>query len=187
MYDSRIALFLMLGQSAEKNIDSLKETAPKESFPIDASYDLATLMPTNVKDAMHAAEAYKLFFVFEWYLRDLIVETLSANSENTWWEKIPIDIQKEVIELEKTEVAKTWMAIGSRDKSSLMTYPQLLKVIDDCWKSHFADIVRDKVLIQEARAISHLRNTICHMTDISEEEVQRIKRTIKDWFRMVAP
>lgn len=187
MYDSRIALFLMLGQSAEKTISSSKNLAPSESLPIDASYDLANLLPSNVKDAMHAAEAYKLFFVFEWYLRDFIVEVLSDDPIGTWWEKIPTDIQKEVTELEKTEEAKSWMAIGSRDKSSLMTYPQLLKVIDDCWKTHFAEVVRDKVLIQEARAISHLRNTICHMTDISEEEVRRIRQTMKDWFRMVAP
>lgn len=187
MYDSRIALFLMLGQSAGKNISSLKETAPSESFAIDTSYDLATLMPGNVKDALHAAEAYKLFFVFEWYLRDMIVEVLSDNSGGTWWDKIPTNIQDEIRALEKMEEAKLWMAIGSRDKSALMTYPQLLSIIDHCWKSHFADVVRDKTLIQEARAISHLRNTLCHMTDISDEEIQRIKQTMKDWFRMVAP
>lgn len=187
MYDSRIALFLMLGQSAEKTITSLKEIAPSQSLTVDASYDLATLMPSNVKDAIHAAEAYKLFFVFEWYLRELIVEVLTDESGQTWWDKIPTNIQDEVKLLEKTEEAKSWMAIGSRDKSALMTYPQLLSIIDTCWKSHFIDVVRDKVLIQEARAISHLRNTICHMTDISEEEVQRIRQTMKDWFRMVAP
>lgn len=187
MYDNRIALFLMLGLSAEKTLSSLKDTAPGESLPVDSAYDLATLMPINVKEAIHAAEAYKLFFVFEWYLRELIVEVLSDNSSETWWEKIPPNIQEEIKLLEKTEEAKSWMAIGSRDKSALMTYPQLLAVIDHCWKSHFVDVIRDKVLIQEARAISHLRNTICHMTDISDDEIQRIKQTMKDWFRMVAP
>lgn len=190
MYDSRIALFLMLGQSADKTVRSLKDVAPSQSLPVGSSYDLANLMPSNVKDAMHASEAYKLFYVFEWYLREFIVEVLSENKdggEGTWWDKIPPDIQKEVTELEKNEESKTWMAIGSRDKSALMTYPQLLKVIDDGWKNYFKDVVRDKVLIQEARAISHLRNTICHMTDISEEEIQRIRQTMIDWFRMVAP
>jgi hypothetical protein len=187
MYDSRIALFLMLGQSAEKTIGSLKEIAPSQSLSIDSSYDLANLMPSNVKDALHAAEAYKLFFVFEWYLRDFIVETLSNNTEGTWWDKIPANIQKQIEDLEKTEEAKSWMAVGSRDKSALMTYTQLLRIIEECWDSHFAEIVRDKILIQEARTIAHLRNTICHMTDISEEEIVRIKQTIKDWFRMVAP
>jgi hypothetical protein len=187
MYDSRIALFLMLGQSAEKRIDLLEETAPNQSLSIDASYDLANLMPKEVKRALHASEAYKLFFVFEAYLREFVVDVLSSHGDGTWWDKIPPDIQSQITELEKTEEAKTWMAIGSRNKSALMTYPQLLKVIDDLWNLHFKDIVRDKALIQEARTIAHLRNTICHMTDISDEEVQRIRQTIKDWFRMVSP
>ncbi len=49
------------------------------------------------------------------------------------------------------------------------------------------DIVRDKGLVQEARLIAHLRNIICHMTEIPEEEVERIRQTIRDWFRVVAP
>lgn len=187
MYDSRIALFLMLGQSAEKTLSGLKETAPNQSLSVGASYDLGTIMPGYVKDALHAAEAYKLFFVFEWYLRELIVEILSDNASETWWDKVPTNVQDEVRQLEKNEEVKVWMGIGSRDKSALMTYPQLLSIIEHCWKTHFIDVVRDKVLLQQARAISHLRNNICHMTDISEEEILRIKQTMKDWFRMVAP
>lgn len=187
MYDSRIALFLMLGQSAEKVINLHPDTAPSQSLSIDASYDLASLMPSYVKNAEYAAEAYKLFFVFECYLRELVVEVLTDDSGNIWWDKIPTNIQDEIKQLEKTEEAKTWMAIGSRDKSALITYPQLLSIIDNCWKPHFVDVIRDKTLIQEARAIAHLRNTICHMTHISEEEILRIKQTMKDWFRMVSP
>ena len=35
------------------------------------------------------------------------------------------------------------MAIGSRDKSALMTYPQLLRIMEHCWKTAFEDVVRD--------------------------------------------
>ena len=79
------------------------------------------------------------------------------------------------------------MALGSRDKSALMTYPQLLRVIDHCWKDYFKDIVREKALVQESRLIAHLRNTICHMTLISDEEMERIKQVMWDWFRVVSP
>ena len=68
------------------------------------------------------------------------------------------------------------MALGSRDKSALMTLPQLLRVIDVAWKEGFDDLIRDKALIQEARVIAHLRNTLCHMSAISVEETDRISR-----------
>ena len=100
---------------------------------------------------------------------------------------MPPDVQQEIDKLEENEEIKGWMSLGSRDKSALMTYPQLLRVIDHCWKDYFKDIVRDKALVQEARLIAHLRNTICHMTEISDEEMERTKQVMRDWFRVVSP
>lgn len=185
--DSKAALFVMLGQTAERTIGEIDTVAPSESLLLSSSYDLAALIPDRVKQAMRAAEAYKLFFVFEGYLRDFVVEVLSADHSISWWDKVPIDVQDEVTKLEETEEAKSWMALGSRDKSALLTYPQLLRIIDHAWNDGFSDLVRDKALVQEARLIGHLRNTICHMTPIPDEETERVKQTIRDWFRLVAP
>lgn len=185
--DSRAALFLMLGQTAEKSVAKLEELVPQETLLLSPSYDLAPLMPESVRRATSAAEAYRLFFVFENFLRKFVLDVLSKDSSKLWWEYIPPDVQVEIAKLEETEEIKSWMAIGSRDKSSLMTFPQLLRVIDYAWKEGFADVVRDKSLLQEARLIGHLRNTICHMSDIPDEEVDRVRQTMRDWFRVVAP
>jgi hypothetical protein len=126
--------------------------------------------------------------VFEEYLRQLIIEVLSDETgTKTWWDHVPPDVKDEVSKLEQAEEVKSWMALGSRDKSALMTLPQMLKVIEHAWKDGFDEIVRDKGLIHEARLLVHLRNTICHMSILSDEEVARIKQTIRDWFRVVAP
>ena len=186
-FDSTTALFLMLGQAADRSVARLEDLVPSDSLHLSASYDLAPLIPDAVRRSSEAAEAYRLFFVFETYLRDLIVEVLSKDGEETWWDKVPTDVQSEVTKLEQTEEIKGWMALGSRDKSALMTLPQLLRTIDENWKGAFADVVRDKSLIQEARLISHLRNTICHMSIISDEEMERIRQTMRDWFRIIAP
>jgi len=185
--DKKLSLFLMLGQSADKIVSGLRELSPAESLKISLTQDIAELTPDSLRRAIFAAEAYKLFFVFEEYLREFVVDVLSKNKSVNWWDKIPTDVKGEVEKLEETEEAKRWMALGSRNKSSLMTYPQLIKVIDDCWKEGFEELLRDKGLLQEARLLTHLRNTICHMSNVSDEEMERIKQTIRDWFRMVAP
>ncbi|MDQ2664692.1 MAG: Swt1 family HEPN domain-containing protein [Gemmatimonadota bacterium] len=187
MTDANLALFLMMGQSAERTLRIHDGVAPAESLLLSPSYDLAPLLPDIVHDALQAADSYKLFFVFENYLRAFVIQFLSKDPTANWWDKVPKDVQDEVTKLEQTEEAKTWMALGSRDKGSLMTYPQLLRVMEHNWKDSFDDVVRDRSLIQEARTIGHLRNTICHMTAISDEEDERIRQTIRDWFRMVAP
>jgi len=117
-----------------------------------------------------------------------MVEVLSKEGTvSDWYDKVPKDVQEEVKKLEDTEEMKSWMSLGSRDKSALLTLPQLLKVIEQNWKEGFDDLIRDKGLIQEARLLVHLRNTICHMSTIPDEEVERIKQTMRDWFRVVAP
>jgi hypothetical protein len=185
--DSQAALFLMLGQAADNTVAKIDELVPKESLLLSPSYDLAALVPDKVRRAIDAAEAYKLFFVFESYLREFIVEILTQDGAETWWDKVPTDVQDEVSKLEQTEEVKSWMALGSRDKSALMTLPQLLRVIDHAWKQGFDEVVRDKGLIQEARLLVHLRNTLCHMSTISAEEADRVRQTMRDWFRIVAP
>jgi len=185
--DATAALFVMLGQTAERCVRALPDIPPSDELLISPSYNLAVLLPDKVRRASVAAETYKLFFVFEGYLRELVVEVLSREVQVNWWTKIPKDVQDEVVKLEETEEAKTWMALGARDKSALMTYPQLLRVIDHNWKGDFEEVIRDKALVQEARTISHLRNTICHMSEISDEENERVKQVMRDWFRIVAP
>jgi hypothetical protein len=185
--DRTAALFVMLAQSAERSVERLEDVVPSESLLLSPSYDLAPLVPDLVRHATAAAEAYRLFFVFEGYLRDLIVDVLSKEGQATWWDRVPADIQIEVAKLEETEEVKGWMALGSRDKSALMTLPQLLKIVEHNWKDAFDEVVRDRGLVQEARLLVHLRNTICHMSDLSNEELARIRQTMRDWFRIVAP
>ncbi|HTV67300.1 MAG TPA: Swt1 family HEPN domain-containing protein [Rhizobiaceae bacterium] len=185
--DRDVALFVMLGQTAERAINRLEDVVPSESLYLSSAYDLATVLPEGVRSASKASEAYKLLFVFEKYLRQLTVEVLAGDGSANWWDLVPPDVQSEVKRLEETEETKSWMALGSRDKSALMTLPQLLKVIEHNWKGAFEDVIRDRGLIQEARLLIHLRNTICHMSAIPEEELARVRQTMRDWFRVVAP
>ncbi len=185
--DSQLALFILLGQSASQELESMPEVPSGRELYISGTFDLATSLPEEVGRASTAALGYKLFFVFENYLRDFVVNVLSEDGKADWWQNIPTDVQDEVQKIEQNEEVKGWMALGSRDKSALMTYPQLLRVVDHCWKSHFKEIVRDKALVQEGRMISHLRNTLCHMSEISDEEMDRVKQVIRDWFRIVSP
>jgi Swt1-like HEPN len=183
--DGRLALFVMLGRSAEQLIQENPSTVPPESLRVSDTVDLAIGLPTSVRRANRAALVYKLFFVFETYLRELVVDVLAGKYPNDWWDKVEPNVKRDVADLEAKEETKQWMALGSRDKLSLTTYPQILLIIEYCWKEGFDAIVRDKNLIQEARMVGHLRNAICHMSDVPDEEIERVKQLLRDWFRAV--
>jgi hypothetical protein len=185
--DNSLALFLMLGQSAERKVRDEPNTVPSESLLISKTFDLALVLPNEVRSAAKCAEVFKLFFVFENFLREFVLSTLVEDDKENWWNKVPKDVRDEVEKLEQTEEIKAWMALGSRDKLALSTLPQLLRIMDERWKEEFAQIIRDKSLIQEARHVSHIRNAVCHMTEVPTEEVERVKQVMRDWFRVVAP
>jgi hypothetical protein len=187
--DGQLSLFLMLGQSAQNAVRKLPDTVPPESLLLSSTEDLALVLPNEVRRAVATAEVFKLFFVFENFLREFVLETLSELDNVNWWSRVPQDVQTEVEKLEETEEQKQWMALSSRSKLALTTLPQLLRIMDDSknWNDAFKSIVRDKLLIQEGRGISHIRNTVCHMSDISQEEANRVRQVMRDWFRVVAP
>lgn len=189
MKDEHLSLFVMLGQTAQNAVTKLPDTVPPQHLMLSITEDLVLVLPNEVRRATEAAETYKLFFVFENFIRDFVLDTLSQVDPTNWWDKVPQDVQTEVQKLEETEHQKQWMALDSRSKLALTTLPQLLRIMDDAknWNDIFKDLVRDKFLIQEGRSISHLRNTICHMSDISDEEHDRVKQVLRDWFRVVSP
>jgi hypothetical protein len=84
----------------------------------------------------------------------MIVEVLSQEGQvANWYDEVPKDVRDEITRLEATEEVKSWISPGSRDKSALMTLPQLLKVIEENWKEGFDDLIRDKGLTREARLL----------------------------------
>src|SRR5882757_8539062 len=105
--DSTASLFVMLGQTADKTIAKIEEVVPKDSLLIAKDIDLALLAPDRVRKAVEASDAYKLFFFFEAYLRELIVEALSEEGiVANWYDKVPKDVQDEITKLEATEEMK---------------------------------------------------------------------------------
>lgn len=190
MDQANLALFTLLGQTAQKTVAEVDGIKPPVTIDIGGNYDLSLQMPEMAKKAVSASNAYQLFFIFEEYLRDFVQDILSESGkkeEAEWWPLVREDIRKKVQELEATEEIKKWMSLNSRGKIFLLTLPQLLTIIDENWKNNFEDLIRDKTLIHQARLLVHLRNTICHMSNISDEENDRVKQVLRDWFRVVAP
>ena len=182
-------MFLMLGQSAQRTLQRLPDTVPANPLLISPTDDLAFVLPSEVRAATESAEIYRLFFVFENFLRDFVLESLSDVEKENWWNRFRKMFSLKLKNMSKLRSLKQWMALNSRSKLALTTLPQLIRIIDDHanWNDVFKPIIRDKLLLQEARGISHVRNTICHMSSVSQEEAERVRLVMRDWFRVVSP
>lgn len=189
MNGREFAFYLMLGQSAQREIGRTSDIVPKSKILISDSVDLSELLPNESKDAIETAEVFKLLYVFEIYMRDIVLDTLTENFKENWYARVPTNIQDELEKTEKSDERKIWMAHISRSKLDFATLPQLISIVEDRdnWKDVFEPILRDKSLINETRAICHTRNFVCHMHTVSQEELDRLKQVIRDWFRVLSP
>lgn len=186
---AEFAHFLMVGRSAQRQVQKLPGTVPQTPLMISDRFNVSEVLPDESRDAVEAAETFKLFFVLENYLRDFILTVLSEADRENWWNAVPQNVQDEVAKLEETEDKKKWMNLDSRGKLAMTTLGQLISIMDDPgnWKKHFGPLLGDKGLLQHTRLIVHTRNTICHMSTATTEEHERVKQVMRDWFRIVAP
>jgi hypothetical protein len=187
--NQRLALFLMVGQTAQRSIKNLPNTVPQSRLMISDTFNVAEVLPDETREAIDVSETFRLFYVLENYLREFILNVLSEADKENWWNSVPKDVRDKVAEHESTEEAKRWMNLNPRGKLALATLPQLLRIMDEDnnWKSHFQPLVRDKALITQTRLIGHTRNTVCHMSPVTAEEHERVQQVMRDWFRVVAP
>jgi hypothetical protein len=189
MKGAELAHFLMIGRSAQRQVQELPGTVPQTPLMISERFNVAEVLPDESREAEGAADTFKLFFVFENYMRDFVLTVLSESDKENWWNAVPQNVRDEVAKLEETEDKKKWMNLDSRGKLSLTTLGQLISIMDDAtnWKKHFEPLVGDKGLLQQTRLVVHTRNTICHMSTVTAEEHERLKQVIRDWFRVVSP
>jgi hypothetical protein len=82
--DSTTALFVLIGQTAERAVEGIDDLVPKDRLILSESYDIAPLLPKIVRRASEAAESYRLFFTFENFLREFVVEVLSKDPAVSW-------------------------------------------------------------------------------------------------------
>ena len=106
---AEFAHFLMIGRSAQRDIQKLPGTVPQRALMISDRFNVAEVLPDESRDAVDAAETFKLFFVFENYLRDFVLTVLSEADKENWWDAVPPNVRDEVAKLEETEDKKKWM------------------------------------------------------------------------------
>lgn len=131
------------------------------------------------------AEQYELFYCLEQAIRKIITETLEDAEGANWWDaKVGTDIQKDVAELKKREIDNSITPRSDRN-IDYTTFGQLSVIITSNWQL-FATIFKSQRAVQKVMAsLNLLRGPIAHCCPLSEDEVDRLRLAVKDWFRMI--
>ena len=137
------------------------------------------------KEAASMAAYYEIFYCLEKSIRKLIREQMQEDSED-WWlsKKIPEQVDNEVRKRIRKEI-EAGVTRRSTDKLDYTTFGELTVIITANWDV-FVTIFNSKKAVERVLSnLNTLRSPIAHCSPISEDEILRLRLTVRDWFRLM--
>jgi len=137
-------------------------------------------------EAAHMSENYEVFYCLEQAIRKLIVETLEDTEGADWWNsaRVAHDIKADVASLVKRE-RDNGVTPRSDNMIDYTTFGQLSVIITSNWDL-FEPTLKSKRGVERVMAnLNLLRGTIAHCCPMQEDEIDRLRLAVKDWFRMI--
>lgn len=138
-------------------------------------------------EASAMAIHYETFYCLEKSIRTLIVETLKDAEPAGWWAsgRIPPDIVSSAQGLIQKEIDGGFTR-RSDNSIDYTTFGQLAVIINSNWDVFGAIFTSRRAVEKVMASLNMLRGPIAHCSPMTEDEVDRLGLTVKDWFRIMA-
>jgi len=162
---------LDLGHAGEKNLERPSTYYPQFEQAVRA-------------EAATMAAHYELFYCLEQSIRKLITDTLQEQAGSDWWNngKVPANTVKDVKDRIQREVDSGFTR-RSDYEIDYTTFGELAVIISSNWDLFGAIFSSRRAVERIMSSLNLLRGPIAHCSPLSEDEVDRLYLTVKDWFR----
>jgi hypothetical protein len=137
-------------------------------------------------EAAAMAEHYEIFYSLENSIRGLIADTLQAAAGDTWWDsgRVPAQVKTDAEARRKREI-DTGMTPRSDQPLDFTTFGELGEVIKTNWDV-FGSIFNSSKAVERVMAnLNSLRGPVAHCSPLAEDEVVRLRLSVRDWFRLM--
>ncbi len=130
---------------------------------------------------------YQVFYCLETAIRKLITETLADADGATWWcgARIPEKIKSDV-DLRLQRELDSGITRRSDNLIDYTNFGELSVIITNNWDLFGAIFSSRRAVERVMNNLNLLRGPIAHCCPITEDEIDRLRLTVKDWFRMMA-
>ncbi len=137
-------------------------------------------------EAARMARHYEVFYCLEQSIRKLIAETLELADPGKWWDpkRIPKLIFDEIgkrIQKER-DAGVTPRSDHPIDYSNFGELGEIIKANWDVFGSIFDS---QRAVEKVMNSLNVIRGPIAHCSSLSEDEVVRLRLSVKDWFRLM--
>lgn len=178
---------LALAELARLERDLGHDVLPRAAAMEDRDNEFYPQFPAALREAAKGmAEHYEIFYCLENFIRDLVSDQLRSLFGDDWWtSKVPEAVRAKAADNMMRE-RDAGVTPRSTEPIDYTTFGELSTIIDSNWAS-FGDIFNSrKGLIAILSRLNMLRGPIAHCSELSEDEVMRLRLSLADWFRLMA-
>lgn len=136
-------------------------------------------------DAAAMSPHFETFYALERTVKKLIVETMESAGDPDWWNsaRVPEEIRKNAEKTKQREI-DSGVTPRSEDPIDFCTFGELGQLITTNWDI-FNFLTSQKAAQRVMNQLNLLRGPIAHCGKYTEDEVLRLKLTVRDWFRLM--
>jgi len=137
-------------------------------------------------EAASMAPQYEVFYSLETTIRTLIADSLEAAEGDQWWSsaRTPLQIKKDAENRRQREI-DTGMTPRSQEPLDFTTFGELSEIIKTNWDVFGAIFSSVKAVERVMASLNTLRGPIAHCSPLAEDEVVRLRLSVRDWFRLM--
>ncbi len=136
------------------------------------------------QEAAEMGKHYELFYCLEKSIRHLIADTLESAKGENWWETTVPDNIKNNAKVNIKREMDSGITVRSEEEIDYTTFGELGEIVKTCWNC-FPMFSSQKAFSKIMNSLNNLRSPIAHCCILAEDEVVRLKLTVKDWFRLM--
>lgn len=189
----KLKLFAMSNQLLEHDLDRVEQ-----EFGIDLQRGHITLLDADESyypqierdiraEASRMAPHYEVFYSLETTIRRLVADSLEEKAGPDWWNNgcVPPQIKKDAEQRRKKEI-DSGMTPRSVEPLDFTNFGELGEIIKVNWTTAFGAIFSSVKAVEKVMAsLNTLRGPIAHCSPLAEDEVVRLRLSVRDWFRLM--
>lgn len=190
--EEEIKLFGISNQLLENDLDRVErehgidlERGHERTIDIDQDYYPQIDSAFRI-EASKMSKHYEIFYSLEKSIRSLISETLEAAETGEWWEsgRIPPKIKNDAEGRMQREIDTgiTPRSLEPIDFTNFGELGEIIKANRDVFGSMFPS---QKAVERVLASLNTLRGPIAHCSVLAEDEVVRLRLSVRDWFRLM--
>jgi len=137
-------------------------------------------------EAARMAPHYEMFYSLETTMRSLVADTLEAAEGDRWWEsgRIPAKIGTDVTQRMQREIDSA-VTPRSQEPIDFTTFGELSELIRNNWDV-FGSLFSSVKAVERVMAnLNTLRGPIAHCSPLADDEIVRLRLSVRDWFRLM--